>query len=89
MRVRERPKPDDEPVISQVSCFLGVVTVVAMVGGFDWLGYDDLKGIDPGNWGYNKNLFRSPIRSRYGFYMLQAFRISMESLQRLICMLRC
>jgi hypothetical protein len=34
MRVSERPKPEEQPVISQVSYFLGVVNVADMVAGF-------------------------------------------------------
>jgi hypothetical protein len=33
MRVSERPKPEEQPVISHVSYFLGVVNVADMVAG--------------------------------------------------------
>jgi hypothetical protein len=35
MRVSERPKPEEQPVISQVSYFLGVVNMADTVAGFE------------------------------------------------------
>ena len=69
MRVSERPKPEEQPVISQVSCFLGVVKVADMVAGFGFVKFGEFEGNQFSE--VSKDM-RIPIRSGHDLYMLQS-----------------